>query len=237
MSPAKARGKREEKKEKKEKRKKKQTTTKTTKTTTKTTTKDALRRRVRLALLAAGGCFIALALAGFLAGRRIAGPPGSGPYRRLIERWCRNYNVDPNLVSAVVEAESSGRARAVSSAGALGLMQLMPGTAGDCAKELGLEKPSREDLFAPELNVRLGVYYLAKQRKRFGEEREFVVAAYHAGPTRVDRWRRRRSDLPAAKVIEELAGSATRAYVRKVIGLWEELGQDRPSASRTPNLP
>ena len=78
-------------------------------------------------------------------------------------------------------------------------------------------------MFSPGLNIRLGVYYLAKQRRRFGDERLFVIAAYHAGPTRVDRWRRRRADLAAAKVIEECASSATRHYVRKVLTRWREI--------------
>lgn len=179
-------------------------------------------RWVVLALAAS----IVFGLVGFLAGRGVVRAPGSEPYRDIIERWCarHNYNVNPDLAAAVLETESSGRERAVSSAGALGLMQLMPATAEAMAKELGLAEPSREDLFDPELNIRLGVYYLSKLRKRFGEERPFVIAAYHAGPTRVDRWRRRRTDLPAAKVIEELAYPSTRTYLRRVLRRWRKLG-------------
>ncbi len=173
----------------------------------------------------AGALFVVLAAAGFVAGRRIGRAPGSGPYRGILGRWCAAYNVRPDLAAAVLDTESAGRPRAVSSAGALGLMQLMPKTAAALAKELDLGSPSRGDLFGPELNIRLGVYYLSKLRKRFGEEREFVIAAYHAGPTRVDSWRRRRADLSAAEVIEELAFPKTRAYVRKVLGRWKELAR------------
>lgn len=163
----------------------------------------------------------AICLAGFAAGRWTGAAPGAGPYLPLLARWCGAYNVNPDLAAAVLEAESSGRPRAVSSSGARGLMQLMPATAAAMAAELGLPEPSGNDLFDPELNVRLGVYYLSTLRARFDDEREFVIAAYHAGPTRVDAWRRARADLPGAEVIRELAFPATRAYVERVLALWK----------------
>lgn len=177
----------------------------------------------RLVLVALGA--VALAAAGFAIGRLMMAPPGSEPYRPIIERWCAAYNVNPNLAAAVLEVESSGRIHSVSPSGAIGLMQLMPATAEEVAKELGLKVPTREELMDPELNIRLGVAYLAKLRVRFGEEREFVIAAYHAGPTRVDAWRKRRADLPAAQLIETLAFPETRAYVKKVLARWKELGE------------
>ncbi len=186
------------------------------------TERPSLLSRVPRAAWIGAAVFAVLGVAGFVAGRELSTPPGSGPYRREVVRWCAEYNVNPGLVSAVIEVESSGRARAVSSSGALGLMQLMPKTAEAMAKELGLPSPSKEDLFGPALNMRLGVYYLSKLRRRFGEEKAFVIAAYHAGPTRVDRWRKMRTRYPAAKVIDEMASSATRAYVRKVLARWKE---------------
>lgn len=186
---------------------------------------DKTGRKKARAIWVAGALFLVLCPVGFLAGRSLGRSPGSVPYREIIDRWCarHGYNVNPDLAAAIIETESSGRPRAVSSAGALGLMQLMPRTAAAMAKELGLDKPSREDLFDKELNIRLGVYFLSKLRKRFGEEREFVIAAYHAGPTRVDRWRRRRADLPASEVIDELASPATRVYVARVLHRWKAL--------------
>lgn len=191
----------------------------------KKSTSGPVRRLLSRPVLAGGAAFMALCLAGFVTGRGLGRAPGSGAYRETISRWCAEYRVNPDLAAAVVEVESGGRPRAVSSAGALGLMQLMPRTSAAMAEELGLSHPSREDMFAPGLNIRLGVYYLSKLRRRFGDERVFVIAAYHAGPTRVDRWRRRRADLPAAKVIEESASFATRHYVRKVLARWREIAR------------
>jgi soluble lytic murein transglycosylase len=194
--------------------------------------KGSARRIPRPAWLAAG-LFAALAAAGFLAGRRLGQAPGSGPYREEIARWCAAYNVNADLAAAVLETESAGRPRAVSSAGALGLMQLMPRTAEWLAGQLGLGELSREDLFRPETNIRLGVYYLSALRRQFGDERPFVIAAYHAGPTRVERWRRRRADLSAEEVIAELAFPETRVYVRRVTERWKALAR-RGRGGRAP---
>jgi len=178
-------------------------------------------------VIAGAIAFLMLGLAGFWAGRGLGRAPGSGEYRPTIARWCAEYGVNPDLAAAVVEVESGGRPRAVSSAGALGLMQLMPRTANAMATELGLAAPTREDMFAPAFNIRLGVYYLGKLRRRFRDERVFVIAAYHAGPTSVDRWRRRRADLSAEGVIDECASPATRHYVRKVLKRWGEIVRAR----------
>jgi len=173
---------------------------------------------------------VVLALVGFLGGRATGAPPGADPYAQTIREWARAYNVNADLVAAVVEAESSGRPRAVSPAGALGLMQLMPATAAEIARELGLDEPTREDLFEPEVNIRFGVYYLSKLRERFGDERELVIAAYHAGPTRVDAWRTSRADLASVDVVRELAFPQTRRYVERVMSLWRRKAAEAGSA-------
>ena len=179
------------------------------------------RRRAALAAAIATG----LALAGaatWFTGEYVAAPL-SVPYRPFIEKWARGYRVDPYLVAAVLECESSGRARAVSSSGALGLMQLMPRTARECAADLGLPGPAKRDLFDPELNVRLGTYYLSKLHRRFGGDRVLVLAAYHAGPTRIADSLKRRGDPPGEELLPEIDAPLTRAYVRKAMARREEL--------------
>ncbi len=177
--------------------------------------------------LVAGAVFVVASVVGFVIGLKPRPAPGASPYRAITERWCAEYNVNPDLASAVLEAESSGRPRAVSSADALGLMQLKMKTATAMAKEVGLKAPTREDLFTPAINIRLGVYYLSKHRKRFGEERAFTIAAYHAGPTCIDRLRRRRADLSAREVVAQLAPPATRVYVGRVLKYWERIAGER----------
>jgi soluble lytic murein transglycosylase-like protein len=89
------------------------------------------------------------------------------------------HNLDVDLLASVVKAESNGNARAVSRAGARGLMQLMPSTAGD----LGVQNS-----FEPEANVRGGSIYLDSLLTKYHENLAMALAAYNAGPAAVDRY-------------------------------------------------
>ena len=110
------------------------------------------------------------------------------------------YNVDPDLVKAVIMAESSFNPSAVSSKGAVGLMQIMP----DTAESLGVK-----DLFNPEDNVDGGVKYLKWLLNQFDGNTVLAVAAYNAGRTKV----RKYQGVPPYKT--------TRYYVKKVFEYYE----------------
>jgi len=104
--------------------------------------------------------------------------PRSVRYDGLIGRAARQHRVQPELVKAVIAAESNFDPRAVSRKGARGLMQLMPETAA----ALGVEDPLR-----PEENLHGGVLYLRRMMDRYGEM-PLALAAYNAGPGAVDRY-------------------------------------------------
>jgi len=108
------------------------------------------------------------------------------------------YNLDVDLLASVVRAESAGHTRAVSRAGAQGLMQLMPGTATD----LGVA-----DSFAASENIQGGTAYLDWLLKRYKDNLQLALAAYNAGPAAVDRWHGippyRETRLYVARVIRE----------------------------------
>jgi len=108
-------------------------------------------------------------------------------YESLIYEQADAHHLDPDLVGAVIFAESRYRQAAVSPQGALGLMQLMPSTGQWIAEQLGLETPSIDDLLDPALNIRLGTWYLAQLLDRFGDT-QLALWAYNAGPSNVDRW-------------------------------------------------
>jgi len=96
--------------------------------------------------------------------------------RHWTDYWTAEYGVEPELAYAVIEAESGGDPRAVSSAGAAGVMQLMPGTA------VAFRVRNRFDI---EDNVRAGVAYLAWLQDLCGGDKRLIVASYIAGQNRV----------------------------------------------------
>jgi soluble lytic murein transglycosylase-like protein len=107
---------------------------------------------------------------------RTAAPSG---VRASVARIARAQGVDPALVDAVIERESGFDPNATSSAGARGLMQLMPGT----AQALGVSRP-----YDPIENVTGGVRYLRGLIERFGGDLRLALAAYNAGPAAVERY-------------------------------------------------
>jgi soluble lytic murein transglycosylase-like protein len=131
-------------------------------------------------------------------------------YRQKIEEMIREtsarYNVDPALIRAVIETESNWNSTAVSRKGALGLMQLVPGT----AQQLGVS-----NAFDPKQNVDGGVRYLHTLLERYNGDLDKALAAYNAGPGAVDRAK----GVPGYR--------ETREYVRKVTDSYFRPGSDR----------
>jgi soluble lytic murein transglycosylase len=127
-------------------------------------------------------------------------------YQQIVRGHARNYDLDPDLLAAVIYQESKFRADARSDSGAIGLMQLLPNTAKGIALHTGGTAFRVADLYNPELNVRYGAWYLRHLLNKYGDERT-ALAAYNAGQDNVDRWRRAGRGI----VFPE-----TRAYVKRV---------------------
>ena len=173
-------------------------------------------RNVR-GIVAVVGILGALVAAGFLAWNAANRLPDLSRFDPAIEAAAREFRLDADLLRGLAAAESGGDPDAVSGAGARGLLQLMPATAREQASRLGLAAPPDEGLFLPELNLRLGASYLASLLRRYEGSEAFAVAAYHAGPTRVDRWRGALPGADPMTVIEREAFPETRAHVRRVL--------------------
>jgi soluble lytic murein transglycosylase-like protein len=166
---------------------------------------------------------LALAFAGVFAGALLVGwehggAPDLSAFDGPIEAAAREFRLDADLLRAMVAAESSGRSGAVSGAGARGLLQLMPETAREQARRIGAPEPTDDELFEPAVNVRLGAAYLARLLERFGGQEPFAIAAYNAGPTPVERWRRAAPDADALEVVMREGYEETRNHVSRVLG-------------------
>ncbi|MEW9701632.1 lytic transglycosylase domain-containing protein [Paenibacillus sp. SI8] len=128
-------------------------------------------------------------------------------YDELIHAASKRYGVDTSLVKAVIQQESDFNHRAVSSAGAKGLMQLMDGTGSG----YGVTNP-----FDPQQNVDAGTHFLSSLIKKYNGNEGVALAAYNAGPNRVDRLGIRDDQDLANKL--HLLPKETQTYVNKVLG-------------------
>lgn len=138
-------------------------------------------------------------------------------YWELVREQSARHALDPYLVIALIREESAFGERAVSRAGAVGLMQLLPKTADQLVKGAG-GSGERPNLESPAANVGLGTRYLAQMLEEFKGNWTQALAAYNAGPHHVRRWldtRRYRSD---DEFIEEIPFSETQQYVKRVLG-------------------
>lgn len=118
------------------------------------------------------------------------------------------------LIYALIRAESGFSPAIKSHAGAIGLMQLMPDTAKATAREKGEFNPQR--LTAPEFNIRLGTKHLRDLLKGYDGDTVYAIAAYNAGASAVERWRKNFKGLKKDEFIENIPYQETRDYVKKV---------------------
>jgi soluble lytic murein transglycosylase len=171
----------------------------------------------RRGILAAVALAAAIALAAFLAWDAAHRLPDLSRFDATIEAAAGEFRIDPDLLRGLVAAESGGDPDAVSRAGARGLLQLMPATAREQAGRLGLGEISDERLLAPAVNLRLGAAYLAWLLARYDGSDVLALAAYNAGPGRVDRWRRDAPGADPMTVVERGGFAETTNHVRKVL--------------------
>jgi len=168
------------------------------------------------------------------------------PYQASFEQSSTRASIAPTWAYGIARSESLFMRDIRSSAGAVGLMQLMPATGRDVAKELRLPYSGLTTLTNPETNIRLGTSYLGKMAQRYDGNQVLATAAYNAGPHRVDRWLPDAENLDARIWIENIPFNETRKYVKRVLSaqaifhwrltgkvrrLSDELRQVRPAAS------
>lgn len=156
-----------------------------------------------------------------------------------IRRESRATGLDPAWAYAIIRAESAWVEDARSSANALGLMQLLPGTAAQIAKSENVAYRRAEDLFLPDTNIALGTRYLSQMAGKYNGAPWLASAAYNAGPAPVARWIAARGDLEPDFFIASIPYRETREYVARVLAFsviydWRMNGKALALAARLP---
>lgn len=174
---------------------------------------------VLVALIACGLVFLTPAFdATRAAVRHVTDVPRVEEHAAILRRAAAESSVDANLLAGIMLSESGGDVGAVSSADALGLMQLKLATAQDMARRMELPEPSRKDLLTDaELNVRLGARYVRWLEDYLDGELEAMLVGYLAGPGRMRAWIREAGSYAAWRAAREAQGSSLIAYVDKVL--------------------
>lgn len=139
----------------------------------------------------------------------------------LLRAKAAQESLEPALVAALICQESTFNAGAVSSAGARGMMQVMPYTGRALARALKI-RYSTKALYDPAVSLAFGTRYLRQLFDRFGGSVERVLAAYNAGPHRVDAWTAGRPDMGDEEFVESIPFSETRQYVMSVLANREQ---------------
>jgi soluble lytic murein transglycosylase len=134
-----------------------------------------------------------------------------------VHRNASDNKLDTGQVFAVIRQESAFNSDARSSAGAMGLMQLMPGTGRLTAKRNRLPYAGASTLLDVDRNIQLGTRYLRQVMERFNDNPVLATAAYNAGPQRVERWLPETGSEPAAIWIAGIPFTETRNYVQRVL--------------------
>ena len=130
--------------------------------------------------------------------------------------------VDPYLVAAIIREESQYDRQAVSRVGAIGLMQVMPGTANNVAQRIGLPAVGRDDLFDQETNIQIGVHYIEQLLEQFSGNVALTIASYNAGPIVVGSWVALHPGRSQDEFIELIPYQETRQYVKRVLRSYRE---------------
>ncbi|URZ15701.1 lytic transglycosylase domain-containing protein [Clostridium felsineum] len=138
-------------------------------------------------------------------------------YVSYIEKYSKENNLDPYFVMAVVRVESNFNASARSNKDAYGLMQITPETAEWAAEKMGLTGFKVEDLTDPEINIKIGCWYLKDLSNEFGGDWTLILAAYNGGRGNVKKWLNNKKNSKDGKTLHYIPYGETNKYVKKVM--------------------
>ncbi|RUR20335.1 tetratricopeptide repeat protein [Legionella sp. km535] len=141
-------------------------------------------------------------------------------YKSTVKSYANQYSIPPEFVYAIIRQESGFREDVVSTAGARGLMQVMPQTASLVSKMSKIQYNDQKQLFLSNKNINIGIAYLQQLTKRFSNHPVLVAAAYNAGPRQVVYWLKNHPPKEIDVWIETLPWQETRNYLKNVMAFY-----------------
>jgi soluble lytic murein transglycosylase len=142
------------------------------------------------------------------------------PYSDYINKYSSRFDIDPSLVKAIMKKESNLNPNAISSKGAVGLMQIMPKTGLDMAIQLNIMNYSNTNLKDIETNIMFGTYYIKKLLDYYNNDLVLSLAAYNAGIGNIDNWQNK-IDFGTKMTIDDIPFKETRYYVKSVVLIYK----------------
>ncbi|MDI3310022.1 MAG: lytic transglycosylase domain-containing protein [Thermoanaerobacterium sp.] len=138
-------------------------------------------------------------------------------YSQQVYFYSNQYGVDPNLIFAMIKAESNFNPDSVSSKGAIGLMQVIPETGTWVANYIGIKNFSVNMLFNPDYNINIGTWYLKYLLNQFNNDVTLAVAAYNGGSGNVSNWLKDKRYSENGSDLKKVPFSETDKYIKKVL--------------------
>lgn len=146
-------------------------------------------------------------------------------YSEYIEKYAAEYEIDEDLIYAIIKTESGFNAEVVSNVGARGLMQIMEETFNWIKFRLGDNETAYDEMFEPEQNIRYGAYLIDYLLEKFGDK-DTAVAAYHSGAGCVSEWLTEKENSADGKRLDNIPSSTAAHYVNKInkaLSVYKEL--------------
>lgn len=137
-------------------------------------------------------------------------------YEESILRYSKVYNIDPNWIASVINTESKFNCDAISSKGAMGLMQIMPDTGAWIGELIGVDNFEDSMLMDPDININFGTWYLNRLSNDFNGNYDLILASYNGGPGNVNRWLGDEQYSDDGRSLRNIPFNETKNYVKKV---------------------
>lgn len=162
-------------------------------------------------------------------------------FRDTVVKHSNEYGVDADWVYSVIRQESAFLPTARSPVGAQGLMQIMPPTARQLARDMRIAVPSPKELLKPEVNIRMGTFYLKQLMDQFNGNIILATASYNAGPHRAKAWQPKYNPMEGDIWVDTIPFKETREYVKNILTYQaiyrHHLGQDVALSTALASIP